>query len=108
MAYMIPSVVLMVPLLVILRRYGLVNTYPGLILAEATNEAIAATGRPDAVQTKYTRSEARDEADARNYGIQATIGTKEGVAEGIRQLVGSAITDHVLKNVDGSPKTVDE
>ncbi|MBL8697636.1 MAG: carbohydrate ABC transporter permease [Alphaproteobacteria bacterium] len=39
MAYMIPSVVLMVPLLVILRRYGLVNTYPGLILAEATNTA---------------------------------------------------------------------
>ena len=78
------------------------------ILAEATNEAIAATGRPDAVQTKFTRSEARDEADARNYGIQATIGTKEGVAEGITHLVGSAITDHVLKNVDGSPKTVDE
>jgi len=39
MAYMIPSVVLMVPLLVILRRYGLVNSYPGLILAEATNTA---------------------------------------------------------------------
>lgn len=39
MAYMIPSVVLMVPLLVILRRYGLVNSYPGLIVAEATNTA---------------------------------------------------------------------
>ncbi len=36
MAYMIPSVVLLVPLLVIFRAYGLLNTYPGLILAEAT------------------------------------------------------------------------
>jgi ABC-type glycerol-3-phosphate transport system permease component len=36
MAYMIPSVVLLVPLLVIFRSYGLINTYPGLILAETT------------------------------------------------------------------------
>lgn len=39
MAYMIPSVVLMVPLMVILRSYGLMNTRVGLILAEATNTA---------------------------------------------------------------------
>jgi ABC-type glycerol-3-phosphate transport system permease component len=36
MAYMIPSVVLLVPLLVIFRSYGLINTWPGLILAETT------------------------------------------------------------------------
>ncbi len=36
MAYMIPSVVLLVPLMVLFRRYGLINTYPGMILAEAT------------------------------------------------------------------------
>jgi ABC-type glycerol-3-phosphate transport system permease component len=39
MAYTIPSVVLLVPLLVIFRGYGLINTYQGLILAEATNTA---------------------------------------------------------------------
>lgn len=39
MVYMIPSVVLLVPLLVIFRTYGLINTFPGLILAEATNTA---------------------------------------------------------------------
>jgi len=39
MAYMIPSVVLLVPLLVIFRSYGLIDTFPGLILAEATNTA---------------------------------------------------------------------
>jgi multiple sugar transport system permease protein len=39
MAYMIPSVVLLVPLLVIFRSYGLINTYGGLILAETTNSA---------------------------------------------------------------------
>jgi ABC-type glycerol-3-phosphate transport system permease component len=38
-AYVIPSVVLLVPLMVIFRRYGLINTYPGLILAESTNTA---------------------------------------------------------------------
>lgn len=39
MAYMTPSVVLLVPLLVIFRNYGLLNTYQGLILAEATHTA---------------------------------------------------------------------
>ena len=78
------------------------------ILRDATNAAIAATGKDDAVQTKFTRSEARDEADSTNYSIQATIGTKEGTAEGITALVGSAITDQILKNIDGTPKTVDE
>ena len=38
-AYTIPSVVLLVPLLVIFRTYGLNNTLPGLILAEATHTA---------------------------------------------------------------------
>jgi multiple sugar transport system permease protein len=36
MAYMIPSVVLLVPLMVLFRRYGLINSFPGMILAEAT------------------------------------------------------------------------
>ena len=78
------------------------------ILRDATAAAVLATGDTQAVQTKYTRSEARDEADSQNYAIQATIGTKEGTAEGITALVGSAITDQILKNVDGTPKTVDE
>ncbi len=38
-AYTIPSVVLLVPLLVIFRSYGLVNTHLGMILAEATHTA---------------------------------------------------------------------
>jgi ABC-type glycerol-3-phosphate transport system permease component len=36
LAYMVPTVVLLVPLMVIFRTYGLINTYPGLILAEST------------------------------------------------------------------------
>jgi hypothetical protein len=79
------------------------------ILRDATAAAVAAAGgKADAVQTKFTRSEARDEADSQNYSIQATIGVKEGVAEGITQLVGSAITDQILKNVDRTPKNIDE
>ena len=38
-AYTIPSVVLLVPLLVIFRAYGLNNTHLGMILAEATHSA---------------------------------------------------------------------
>ncbi len=38
-AYSIPSVVLLVPLLVIFRAYGLNNTHLGMILAEATHSA---------------------------------------------------------------------
>ncbi|MBL8705235.1 MAG: carbohydrate ABC transporter permease [Rhodospirillales bacterium] len=38
-AYTIPSVVLLVPLLVIFRSYGLINTHLGMILAEATHSA---------------------------------------------------------------------
>jgi len=38
-AYTIPSVVLLVPLLVIFRTYGLINTHLGMILAEATHSA---------------------------------------------------------------------
>lgn len=38
-AYTVPSVVLLVPLLVIFRTYGLNNTIPGMILAEATHTA---------------------------------------------------------------------
>ena len=38
-AYTIPSVVLLVPLLVIFRTYGLINTHFGMILAEATHSA---------------------------------------------------------------------
>lgn len=38
-AYTIPSVVLLVPLLVIFRAYGLNNTHLGMILAEATHAA---------------------------------------------------------------------
>jgi multiple sugar transport system permease protein len=38
-AYTIPSVVLLVPLMVIFRSYGLINTHLGMILAEATHSA---------------------------------------------------------------------
>jgi hypothetical protein len=55
-----------------------------------------------------SRAEAKVEADDRNYAIQATIGTKEGATEAITSIVGSTITDNVLKHDDGTPKGVDE
>jgi ABC-type glycerol-3-phosphate transport system permease component len=41
-AYTIPSVVLLVPLLVIFRTYGLINTHLGMVLAEATHAPVRA------------------------------------------------------------------
>lgn len=52
--------------------------------------------------------EAKVEADDCNYAIQATIGAKEGAAEAIASIVGSAVTDNVLKHADCTLKGVDE
>lgn len=63
----------------------------------------------DKVPVYNTRADAQDEADRRNYAIQATIGAKEGAVEAITNKVGSDITDSVLRNADGNDnKGVDE
>lgn len=55
------------------------------------------------------RADAQDEADRRNYAIQAAIGAKEGAAEAITNKVGSDVTYSVLRNADGNDnKSVDE
>jgi hypothetical protein len=80
------------------------------ILTEAKKEA-ALLKRQTNLDEKpcfETRAEAKVEADDRNYAIQATIGTKEGAAEAITNIVGSDITDNVLKHNDGSPKGVNK
>jgi hypothetical protein len=50
------------------------------------------------------RAEAKVEAGNRNHVIQATIGTKEGTAEAITSIVGSTITDSVLKKKVTTPQ----
>eukprot|EP00956_Cyclotella_meneghiniana_P030944 scaffold79700_cov45-Cyclotella_meneghiniana.AAC.4 len=81
------------------------------ILTASIKEAkeLAKQSGVDEKPTIATRADAQDEADRRNYAIQATIGAKEGAAEAITNKVGSDITDSVLRNVDGNDnKGVDE
>eukprot|EP00956_Cyclotella_meneghiniana_P040226 scaffold189832_cov70-Cyclotella_meneghiniana.AAC.1 len=81
------------------------------VLKQSAKEA-AALAKQTGVDEKAqidTRADAQDEADRRNYAIQAAIGAKEGAAEAITNKVGSDITDSVLRNADGNDnKSVDE
>jgi hypothetical protein len=46
--------------------------------------------------------EAQEEADHLNVINQSVIGAKEGVVKAVTKLVGSDITDAVLRTADGS------
>lgn len=83
---------------------------PDTVLRASKNEADALARATNIAEKPKieTRADAKVEADDQNYAIQATIGTKEGAAEVISNIVGSDVTDHVLKHADGSPKGVDE
>jgi hypothetical protein len=59
--------------------------------------------------TFTTRTEAQEEADRLNVINQSVIGAKEGVVEAVSKLVGSAITDAILRTADGSDfKSIDD
>ena len=74
--------------------------------AKATREA---TGETKIAPEIVTNDDARDEADRVNMFRLAVIGAKEGVAAGIRAVVGNDITDNTLRTTDGQDfRTVDE
>jgi hypothetical protein len=52
--------------------------------------------------TIISRSEAQEEADHLNMINQLVIGAKEGIVEAVTKLVGSNITDAVLRTAKGS------
>jgi len=52
--------------------------------------------------TFTTRMEAQEEADRLNVINQSVIGAKEGIVEAVSKLVGSDITDAILRTPDGS------
>ncbi len=59
--------------------------------------------------TFTTRTEAQEKADRLNIINQSVIGTKEGVVKAISKLVGSDITDAILRTADGSDqKSIDD
>jgi hypothetical protein len=56
-----------------------------------------------------TRTEAQEEADQLNVINQSVIGAKEGIVEAVSKLVGSDITDAILRTADGSDfKSIDD
>jgi hypothetical protein len=58
--------------------------------------------------TTRTETEAQEEADQLNVINQSVIGTQEGIVEAVSKLVGSNITDAILRTADGSDhKSID-
>ena len=72
------------------------------VLREARDEAAAARTTPPTEPLITLRSDAQDEADLQNRFTQAIMGAKEGATEAITAIVGSAITDNVLRSADGT------
>ena len=94
------------------------NAYGPKSKDAVTSEAVLKEARETAdKETKATgttatpvfihHSEARKEADRHNLAAQAMIGAKEGVVEALTALVGTNITDSVLRASDGN-KSVDK
>ena len=81
------------------------------VLKEAADAAKKASKTStETVEPEFvTNSDAHDEALLRNGYRLTAVGAKEGIAEGITQLLGEAITNPVLRSADGlSFKIVDE
>jgi hypothetical protein len=73
-----------------------------------TDELSTTTGKT-ILPTFTTRTEAQEEADQLNVINQSVIGAKEGVVEAVSKLVGSDITNAILRTADGSDfKSIDD
>jgi hypothetical protein len=65
------------------------------------NKLTAMTGKT-VLPSITTQAEAQEEANQLNVINQMVIGTKEGVIEASTKLVGSDVTDAILRTADGS------
>jgi hypothetical protein len=76
--------------------------------AKARADAASKASSTMITPTITSRSKAQEEADRLNVINQSVIGAKEGVVEAVTKLVGSDITDAVLRTTDGSDhKSID-
>jgi hypothetical protein len=83
---------------------------PEAVLKEAK---LAAAKESKATSTTVTpaftlHSEAQEEVDRHNVTAQAMIGAKEGIVKALTALVGTNITNSVLRTSDGDFKSVDK
>jgi hypothetical protein len=76
----------------------------GSILKSANKRAdkLSTTTGKTILSTFTTRTKAQEEADQLNVINQSVIGAKEGVVKAVLKLVGSNITDAILRMADGS------
>jgi len=76
----------------------------GSVLKSAKKQAdeLSTTTGKTVLPTFNTQTEAQEEADRLNVINQSVIGAKEGVVEAVLKLVGSDITDAILRTPDGS------
>jgi hypothetical protein len=65
------------------------------------DKLLTATGKT-VLPTFTTQTEAQEEANQLNVINQSVIGTKEGIVEAVSKLVGSDITNAILRTADGS------
>lgn len=81
-----------------------------IILKEACDAAATLSKQTNITEKPCTdmQAKAKVEANNCNYVIQATISTKEGSAKLITSIVGSNVTNPVLKHTNGSLKGVNK
>jgi hypothetical protein len=80
-----------------------------LKLAKTRVEELSTTTSKTVLPTFTTQMEAQEEANQLNVFNQSVIGAKEGVVEAVSKLVGSDITDNILRTANGSNhKSIDD
>ncbi len=83
----------------------------GSVLESAKKRAdeLSTTTGKTVLPTFTTRTEAQKEANRLNVINQLVIGAKEGIVEAVSKLVGSDITDAILRTANGSDhKSIDD
>ncbi len=73
-----------------------------LKLAKKQADKLSTTTGKTILSTFTTQTEAQEEADRLNIINQSVIGAKEGVVEAVSKLVGSNITNAILRTANGS------
>jgi hypothetical protein len=80
-----------------------------LKLAKKRADELSAMTSNTVLPTFTTQTEAQEETDRLNIINQSVIGAKEGVVEAVSKLVGSDITNAILRTADGSNhKSIDD
>ncbi len=77
--------------------------------AKARADAVSKASSTTITPAITSQSEAQEEADRLNVINQSVIGAKEGIVKAVTKLVGSNITDAVLRTANGSNyKSIDD